>query len=376
MTSFMSAYLGPRYQFGAPLPGLTAAQADVRNRLITDDRAEDWEEVDCCCGAVGGRVLTEVDRHGLSCRNVLCVVCGLVRVTPRWTSQRYARFYKNEYRALYSARPNMTMADAARELAAGPSAGLVAKFVERSWQSFGSAAAVRPVIVEIGAGGGWNLSRLGDHWSKIGYDSDESFLALGRELFGVDMRTGFISEAFAAAANADCILLSHVLEHVPDPVTTLRELGAVARPNALILVEVPGIFRLHRTWLDPMRYWQNAHTYTFCAGSIADICRRANLEPLAVNEWVHLILRPANVASRHARLDKSLAVSIERYLRFCEHSYRLAQSVGRAPLIGPATEKLVRRGANAVVRMADGLRLVNGMRAPQQAGLRLAEGRP
>jgi SAM-dependent methyltransferase len=362
MNSFAPAHLGPRYR-STSIPALTRGQAEIRRKLLDTDRAEDWETPACLCSATGGRVLTDIDRYGLPYRKVLCTDCGLLRVTPRWTAARYASFYQDDYRNLYSPLSGATGADTLRQLADGPGARLVGEFVEHAWQRFGNPQLRRPVIVEIGAGGGWNLSRLGERWTKIGYDFDERFLELGRTSFGVDMRRGFLAEALPAVATADCVLLSHVLEHVPDPVATLRDLSAAARPDTLILVEVPGVFRLHKTSLDPMRYWQNAHTFTFCARTAVDTCRRAGLDPLSADEWIRLVLRPSSVASGPVATDPTLARSIERYLRYCEHSHRLAQRCGTLPLVGAAASLAVRRGADALVRIANGLHLVDGMEA-------------
>jgi SAM-dependent methyltransferase len=364
MNAFAPAHLGTRY-LAASTPELAPAQAEVRHRLLDADRAEDWEAPACLCGAAGGRILTDIDRYGLPYRKVLCAGCGLMRVTPRWTAARYARFYQDDYRDLYSPLSGTSGADTLRQLAAGPGARLVGEFVESAWDRFGAPGRPRPVIVEIGAGGGWNLSRLGDRWVRVGYDYDKRFLQLGREVFGVDMRSGFLAEALAAVAEADCVLLSHVLEHVPDPVATLRDLCAAARPDALILVEVPGIFRLHRTSLDPMRYWQNAHTFTFCARTLVDTCRRAGLEPLSVDEWIRLVLRPSVTARAPVHADPALARSIERYLRYCEFSHRLSQRCAHLPIVGRPAARFVRRAADALVRIAIRLRLVRGIRTDE-----------
>jgi len=363
MSPFLPAYLGPRYRTEAPPPALTPIQADVRRRTLEENRAADWESVDCLCGASGGHVLTEVDRYGLPYRKVVCMACGLLRVTPRWTAVRYARFYEHHYRDLYSPLSEKSATDTLVKLAQGAGAALVGAFVEKAWRRFGDPHNPRPAVLEIGAGGGWNLSRLPGEWTRIGFDFDERFLQAGRAAFGVDLRRGFLPEAMPVVAEADCILLSHVLEHVPSPIATLRELAAVARPDALILLEVPGIFRLHKTSLDPMRYWQNAHTFTFCARTAVDTCRRAGLEPLAVDEWIRLVLRASSLAEGPVRNDPRLARSVERYLRYCENSYRLALSCARLPLLGSKAVQVARLSADAIMRAAVGLQLIHGMRA-------------
>jgi len=371
MTDYVNALLGKRYRADAILPPLAERQRCVRDRLLATQQDSDWESPDCLCGASGGRVLSEVERHGLPYHKVLCPRCGLLRVAPRWHAERYARFYQKDYRDLYSPlRSSMAPEQTLRDLAEGPGARLVAAFVMDAWRRHGDPGKPRPTIVEIGAGGGWNLSRLPRDWVRIGFDSDERFLRLGREAFGVDMRAGFFEEALPAAASADCVLMSHVLEHVADPVATLARLSAAVRPQTLILVEVPGIFRLHKTSLDPMRYWQNAHTYTFCARTVVDTCRRAGLEPLEVDEWIRLVLRPSSTSQCKVSNDSSLAASTDAYLRYCESSFAFAEALAVVPVVGSWASRLVRRGADAVVRLAERAGIVHGMRTGRLQGKR------
>lgn len=152
----------------------------------------------------------------------------------------------------------LLLAEHVRTLASGPGALHVAAFVRHAWRDFGRNHA--PVVMEMGAGGGWNLAALPADWTRVGYDTDLRYLVAGREAFGIDMRNGFIDDVLPDLGTADVVLLSHVLEHISDPVGTLQRIAGAARPDALILIEVPGIFRLHKRGMDPMRYWQNAHS--------------------------------------------------------------------------------------------------------------------
>jgi SAM-dependent methyltransferase len=363
MSEFIPAYLGARYRADAAPPNLSPAQTRVRQDLLADDRPEYWEAVQCLCGENGGRILSAIDRYGLPYRKVICTRCGLLRVTPRWTVERYGKFYEQNYRDLYSPLVGAASTATLTALAQGPSARSIAGFVENAWQTFGDTRVARPTIVEIGTGGGWNLAGLSERWIKVGYDTDERFLDLGRAAFGVDMRKGFLAEALPAVADSDCILLSHVLEHVPDPIATLEALRTAARPTALVLIEVPGIFRLHKTSLDPMRYWQNAHTFTFCAQTLVATCRRAGYEPLQVDEWIHLVLQGRNAAAPEVvRTDPRLAVSIERYLRYCELSQRMATACAAVPVVGAPAGRGVRLAADALMRTTQALGLISGMR--------------
>jgi hypothetical protein len=155
------------------------------------------------------------------------------------------------------------------------------------------------------------------------------------------MRRGFVPEALHQVAEADLVLLSHVVEHLSDPESTLAALARRMRPEALLLVEVPGIFRIHRSNLDPLSYLQNAHTYTFCAATLMQACIRSGLEVVEIDECVRAVCRPAR--GRHppsgwqgdvARRPVDLPDRIIRYLRRCDFGHRQYRRLRAVPLVG------------------------------------------
>ena len=97
-------------------------------------------------------------------------------------------------------------------------------------------------VVEIGCGDGallGELSRRGFGESLSGYEISETAVELARTraIPRVERLETFDGHALPTADRSfDLAVLSHVLEHVPDPVPLLREAARVARR---VLVEVP-----------------------------------------------------------------------------------------------------------------------------------------
>jgi SAM-dependent methyltransferase len=334
--------LGSRFSLaGSPPPDLTPAQASAREAILYRDRPEEYETVPCPCGSkAGDQLLAEVDRHGIPSRNVVCLGCGLIRLTPRWREDRYRRFYESEYRTLYN-RSLSPKAKYAGEIAAAPSTGERAAWIEQEARHQGIPA--NPRVVEIGAGAGWNLARLPSGWTRIGYDVDGEFLDIGRGSFRLDLRHGFVEEALAEVAAADLVLLSHVVEHLSHPSGVLETIRGRLRQGALLLIEVPGVFRIHRTNLDVRSYLQNAHTFTYCAATLGDSCRRAGLEVLGLNETARAVCRRGGKREGSFRVREGLPQRIIRYLKLCDSGYRGYDRLRRLPGVGGAAAALWKR---------------------------------
>lgn len=327
--------LGPAYTRGSSrVRELTAVQQRVRDRILALDSPADYEpNPQCLCGASAAEVvLADVDRHGLPATQVICRNCGLVRLSPRWSQERYRRFYEHEYRDLYNPIAN-SKRDFVRRMAVAAHPRGVAEWVRAVWARRGDAKA--PVVVELGAGPGWNLAGLPAEWERIAYDVDETFLGLGSELFGISTKWGYLDQALDDVSRADIVLLSHLVEHLSHPEDSLSTIGAALPREGLALIEVPGIFRIHRTRLDVMAYMQDAHLYTFCADTLAASCARVGLELLELDETVRAVCRPGRrdqVAQTNA--DTRLWRKVVRYLRLCETGYSTLIRLRKTPRLG------------------------------------------
>jgi len=96
------------------------------------------------------------------------------------------------------------------------------------------------VVAEVGCGDGVLLelmagSGLGD--AHLGYEISEKAVSIATDRLGPGVVERFDGEHLPVADRAfDLGVLSHVLEHVPDPVPLLRE---TARASRAVVVEVP-----------------------------------------------------------------------------------------------------------------------------------------
>jgi SAM-dependent methyltransferase len=95
-------------------------------------------------------------------------------------------------------------------------------------------------VVEVGCGDGVLLAQLagrGVGEARHGFDISERAIAYAASRPEVDLAQAFDGHALPVADGAyDLGILSHVLEHVPDPLPLLRE---TARASRAVVVEVP-----------------------------------------------------------------------------------------------------------------------------------------
>lgn len=79
------------------------------------------------------------------------------------------------------------------------------------------------------------------HFDATGIDVDRYAVRVGRDRFGVDLRCQNLEEAKFNQNEFDVVLLSHTLEHVPNPIELLGEINRILKPNGILVVESPNI---------------------------------------------------------------------------------------------------------------------------------------
>jgi 2-polyprenyl-3-methyl-5-hydroxy-6-metoxy-1,4-benzoquinol methylase len=98
----------------------------------------------------------------------------------------------------------------------------------------------RGQLVEVGCGLGFLLrSFVSDGWIGKGIDPDPLCCAHARKVLGLDAMPGTLSTVVLAPDSVDCVLMMHVLEHVPDPLGTLTQIFEALRPGGVLVLETP-----------------------------------------------------------------------------------------------------------------------------------------
>jgi SAM-dependent methyltransferase len=267
------------------------------------------------CGAGGSWPFARVQDLGAELRYRLCG-CGLVYLAARYAAADLARFYAEEYRVLYTGSAEPTEPDQAKQRARA--AHLAAFLGER----------VDPVRshLDVGCSTGALLRAVRERWPGARVagvelsDAHRAFCAA----HGLAVHPSLEALAASGAGRFQVVSLSHVLEHLPDPVGELRRLrDEVLEPDGRLLLEVPNLFG-HRSF-------ELTHLVCFTPKTLADAVRAAGfrVEALKVHgvprdrwgrtQYVTLLARPAEAPAPPPRRVSPLAV---RLLRLATHGRR------------------------------------------------------
>ena len=117
----------------------------------------------------------------------------------------------------------------------------------------------------------------------------------------------------------DAIQLEQVLEHVPDPLATLKQLRELCKPHTVIRITVPNLLRdqdgstVWSTWPfdgeKPHFLAPFEHLHGFTPTSIDNLLRRAgykNINPISELRYAHLNFLRKNIGRFASRLNSTL----------------------------------------------------------------------
>ena len=202
------------------------------------------------CGGTGAVAVLRPGPYTL----VRCQQCGLVRTEG--TEAAPAASYDEGY---YSAH---VLADNRRASTEATAAGLRARLMDRAYSTYLAPASrgmqrllFLPVrnrlsglpprsragrdLLDVGCGDGDFLFRAREHGFRVtGQEINPAAVASARAA-GLEVYLGELDTAPFEPGSFDIVRLWHVLEHVPDPVATLRQVRRLLRPAGLLIVGVP-----------------------------------------------------------------------------------------------------------------------------------------
>lgn len=324
-SSKLHAALGPLFTQEATLfgnwrytggtgPRLDDIQQDAFAEITAKINAGSYkyESCGCPCGQCHDEVISLRDYYGLPLRVVICAACGLMRVNPRLDNASLTDFYMSAYRRLHDGRRIAT--DGALEHF---EMNRVRGSAIRDFIYPYISLAPGDRVYEIGCASGGILSIFQELGCQVvGCDPGGQFFDPGRQR-GLTLLEG-TSEVLHPYGQADLIILSHVLEHVSDPVDFVRNVRELLRPGGMLYIQVPGIMVDHPGFIGQsfLRMIIFPHLFYFCQATLQQTAFRAGFSVVAGSERAEVLLKPG--ASLPDASDAGVAKIILERLRYME----------------------------------------------------------
>jgi 2-polyprenyl-3-methyl-5-hydroxy-6-metoxy-1,4-benzoquinol methylase len=242
---------------------------DAISEKMTDGTYE-FESPPCgICGGEDFELIADKDRYGLDNPVVICRDCGLIQLNPRMTAESYRRFYRDDYRTLYTG--NKTVIKHFEFLAH------VGKRIMKFAKKYGRLRRGAKVL-EVGCSSGGILQTFKTRgYDVTGVDYDRDRVAFGMRR-GLNLIEGDI---FSAEGKFDLIIYSHVLEHVLDLKKELKQVSKLLNPKGYLFLDLPDM----SYWLAQNNFLpclQNAHTYYFTPRTLSNVLEMSGFSRVAI----------------------------------------------------------------------------------------------
>lgn len=185
------------------------------------------------CVICGGR-LRSIDRTLYTGRPLegeqiaTCVTCATGQVTPMPSPSELARLYTQDYYEDFGAGPGIAGGrDEVRPY--------LVERLARLTREYG-----RGRLLDLGCGIGLFVAHAREQgWDAVGVEPSAWAAREGHRRFGIEIHNSTLEEAPLEKGSFDVVHANHVLEHVADPVATLRSAADLLRPGGHVVMEVP-----------------------------------------------------------------------------------------------------------------------------------------
>jgi 2-polyprenyl-3-methyl-5-hydroxy-6-metoxy-1,4-benzoquinol methylase len=314
-------------------PGINKSNKDhVRNFHDEVHTREDYfEKIEDPLGGKWDIVLATRDRYGLPINTVMNLDSGLIRSDPYYNDESIGILYRTYYRKIYECSFGMP---------AAPKSDLTKGQIERGLSIIEKTRGIltsQSRILDYGCGVGGTLLPFKEAGHEVlGLDYGEDYLNFGKSL-GIPLLQGGI-ERLEGQAPFDLIILSHVLEHMKEPVQFLNSLKKWLSEDGIIYIEVPSLRWVGTIWNhDFLLHLQNAHIWYFTALTLKTLLSRAGLEVQEQYGSVAVLAKASNIGSISP--SSKHATDCLKYLKLNEWIFNKRTAFGTLPK--PVARKLL-----------------------------------
>jgi 2-polyprenyl-3-methyl-5-hydroxy-6-metoxy-1,4-benzoquinol methylase len=215
-----------------------------------------------------------------------CRACGLASTQPRLRPEQFAEYYPQTYYPAHAGRLG-GLAERAR---------LEAIVRLGPYRPLGARHRSAGRLLDVGCGSGELALTFARHGWQVAGVEPSAEAAARAAAGGVEMHCGTLDDAPWQGPTFDAIVFNHSLEHVPDPLASLRQAAGLLREGGTLAVAVPN-FGCWQRRMFGARWFQldlPRHLQHLDADSLGGLFRRAGLRPVATTT---ASMRPALLLS-------------------------------------------------------------------------------
>jgi 2-polyprenyl-3-methyl-5-hydroxy-6-metoxy-1,4-benzoquinol methylase len=182
-------------------------------------------------------------------------------------------------------------------------------------------------LLDVGCGAGeWlgTMRELG--WQAEGVDFDENAVRVAREA-GLNVQCGAVEDQHFPDGSFDAVTMHHVIEHVPDPVATLKECTRILKSGGKLVMVTPNNASLsHRVFKN---YWRGLepprHLHIFTPNSMRRALRIAGMQDVIIHPVISSAVIAQSVMIRRGYVGATAVTRANRATRLKAQFFNLAE---------------------------------------------------
>lgn len=217
-------------------------------------------------------------RDDVTTEMVKCTCCGLVYQSPRPTSVELEKHYGSVYEP-YQVSRNFRNSSFIQRMLINSGLNSKAKMATQTKDT--------GKLLDIGCSDGMFLNYLHKktNWIGEGVEINPQVAKQAQDEFGLRIFVGQLEEARFDNLSFDVVTMWDVLEHLPDPAGTLREINRILKNGGKLAIRLPNIESRDSSLFG--KYWAGydspRHFFVFGINTIREILERNGYKVVAIN---------------------------------------------------------------------------------------------
>jgi len=255
-------------------------------------------------------LVSEGDRYGFDLKKQFCNECGLIQTYPALSREFHEEFYSYHYRPLYLKSKTVDYQSVVKE-----QNDKAKKYLDYFRNNSLSEQLADLSIIEIGCSSGGTIDGLKIAAKSVqGCDLDIEAIKFAQNNFELNVEVGMYPSHLPDGAKL--FILSHILEHVFNPLQTLEEIRLLMDTGDYLFIAVPGINGVSTGDYknDLRRYFHIAHITDFTSTTLANVANYAGFKVINIDQEINGLFIAGEVSNWRKNKQDSIdnILSIEK----------------------------------------------------------------